>query len=238
MKLPRLILEKFAFMFKGKKPKPGIGLKNQYDTAESLIFNHFKTLSHIDHPSRPTMELAISMLDSSEAKIVETGSSAWGTNSSMLFDSYVNSFGGEFLSCDIRVEPMFTLSKLCTNRSKFYCDDSVLFLKKLAGVEFDLVYLDSWDVDWSDPIPSAIHGFHEFLAIYPSLKKGGLLLIDDTPKEDNILANISHSDVERVKIFYSIYGFMPGKGALIKNYLEKNAIGTLVAHDYQLLWKF
>ncbi len=46
------------------------------------------------------MKVAIELLGDRPARILETGSSAWGTNSSLLFDSYVHRFGGEFYTID------------------------------------------------------------------------------------------------------------------------------------------
>lgn len=54
-----------------------------------------------------SMKKAIGSLHESPSTIIETGSSAWGTDSSVMFDSFVQSFGGEFLSVDIRLEPLF-----------------------------------------------------------------------------------------------------------------------------------
>jgi hypothetical protein len=172
--------------------------------------------------------------------ILETGSSAWGTNSSLLFDSYVNSFGGAFASVDLRPEPMFRLRSLCTERSEFFCDDSVSFLRKIAaqGLHPDLVYLDSWDVDWADPLASALHGFHEFLVVFPLLRNGALLLVDDTPANSDVMLKVQPTNIVHFQRFSRIYGFAPGKGALIKNFLVKNAIGKEMTHEYQLLWAF
>lgn len=103
----------------------------------------------------------------------------------------------------------------------------------------NLVYLDSWDVDWDDPMPSAIHGFLEFLTIYPLLNnKGGLLLVDDTPRDEDIMLKVHKSKVKEYNFFAHKYGFPPGKGALIKQFLEQNARAKLLVHEYQILYKF
>jgi hypothetical protein len=49
------------------------------------------------------MRQAIHLLGQSPSVILETGMSAWGTNSSLLFDDYVCCFGGEFFTVDIRL---------------------------------------------------------------------------------------------------------------------------------------
>jgi hypothetical protein len=102
----------------------------------------------------------------------------------------------------------------------------------------NLVYLDSWDVDWTDPLASALHGFHEFLVVLPLLRNGVLLLVDDTPLNSDVMLNVQPKHVEDFDRFTKVYGFTPGKGTLIKNFLLKNAIGKEIAHNYQLLWEF
>jgi hypothetical protein len=72
------------------------------------------------------------------------------------------------------------------------------------------------------------------------LKKfGGLLLVDDTPLDFNSWHKAQGSSLPQ--FFYSFiedYGFVPGKGGLVKKYLESEQIGTLLWHDYQILYRF
>lgn len=160
--LRRRVLDRLSPIYKGKKSFQGVVSRKKFESLEPLIDDHFSKHSESNHPCRGTLTTALETLGQRPAIIVETGSSAWGTNSSLLFDSYVNSFGGSFLSVDLRAEPMFTLRSLCTNRSTFYCDDSVSFLKQFAiqKTQPNLVYLDSWDLNWADPLPSALPGLH------------------------------------------------------------------------------
>jgi SAM-dependent methyltransferase len=239
-RVKNLWIEKLLFLEKSIPEKGKVGRK-KYSDLDSMIESHFAMHSEKNHPCRRTISLALNMLDNKPATILETCSSAWGTNSSLLFDDYVNSFGGQFFSVDIRAEPMYSLVKKTTSRSRFYRDDSVHFLRNFVpnANKFDLVYLDSWDVVWEDPLPSAIHGLNEFLNILPVLQKnGGLLLIDDSPRDGFILEEVSNKPRELFERFFESYGFYPGKGGLVKFYLEKNKIGKGVAHEYQLLWQF
>lgn len=240
MKIPQIVLRLLAEIKKGGAPLKGINIRNKEDSLMDLLDNHFEFLGNQAHPCRATLTHALKILNQNSAVIIETGSSAWGTNSSVLFDSYVNSFGGRFHSCDIRIQPAYALKKMCSKNSQFYCDDSVNFLREIAKSvhKVDMVYLDSWDVNWADPIPSAIHGLNEFFAIWPTLKKGGLLLVDDTPKSSAILMEISKEGAKDFDTFEGIFGFTPGKGGLIKKFLEANSLGKMVTHEYQLLWQF
>jgi hypothetical protein len=69
---------------------------------------------------------------------------------------------------------------------RIHAGDSLAYLKSLAdhppaGLEFlDLLYLDSFDVDFDDPLPSAIHHLKELLAIAP-LVSFETLVVDDSP---------------------------------------------------------
>ncbi len=100
-----------------------------------------------------------------------------------------------------------------------------------------LLYLDSYDVDWLDPLPSMIHGLREFLAIYPVLSRDSIILIDDSPKNDQIMKKVCPEYLRHFNNIYSTYGFFLGKGALVLNYLNKFATGKLIAHDYQIVWR-
>jgi hypothetical protein len=227
-------------LFRGGPGRHGTGTRAKFATLAALLDAHFEKHSEPNHICRTTLSQALEMLSGKPARIIETGSSAWGTKSSLLFDSYVNSFGGTFLSVDIRAEALFWLRPICTSKTTLFCDDSVHFLKNLSSTEnsVDLLYLDSWDVDWCAPLPAAIHGFNEFMTIFPTLQNGGILLVDDTPRDPDVMNRIQPRFIADFEKFKRQYGFFPGKGALIKNFLQKNNLGKEICHDYQLLWRF
>lgn len=56
--------------------------------------------------------------------------------------------------------------------------DSVNFLENLKIIP-NLVHLDSMDLDITDPLPSALHGWMEFLAIKNKMPSGSIIIIDD-----------------------------------------------------------
>lgn len=227
-------------LLRGSRGRKGKASRAVFGTLDDLVDDHFTRHSQPDHVCRPTLAAALAMLSEKPAYIVETGSSAWGSNSSLLFDSYVNSFGGAFATVDIRLEPTFTLRGQCTRRTTLHCDDSVRFLARHVSTDRrpDLVYLDSWDVDWDAPLPSAMHGLHEFMVLLPGLRSGGLLLIDDTPRDETVMQRVQPRHVGAFAAFERAYGFPPGKGALVRNFLVQNSIGKQLRHDYQLLWQF
>ena len=216
----------------------GFSTREKFSSLDVLLEDHFNNYTDSKHPCRDSLSRCLRMLGNQPAQIIETGTSAWGANSSVLFDSYVNSFGGNLFTVDIRMNPMTNLLGVCTDRSKFYCEDSVSFLKKFPDRGVSLVYLDSWDVDWPDPLPSALHGFSEFMEIFPYLTDGSLLLIDDTPKDAVVMGQVHPNHLNSFLAFEKSYGFAPGKGALVLNYLKQFSFGEVISHDYQLLVKF
>ena len=90
--------------------------------------------------------------------------------------------------------------------------DSVEFLYKYKPNEdIDLLYLDSYDLDWKNPTPSALHHMKELCAIIPQLKKGCIILIDDN--NNNI-----------------------GKGQFVSNFLD-NIGAKLLFSEYQIAYE-
>lgn len=213
-----------------------------FKNIDDLVQFHFSTNSDESHLCRPTLNYTIEKLGGTAACIIETGSSAWGANSSLLFDSYVENYGGVFETVDIRINPSLFLKRKCCAKTFLHCDDSVSFLKKWSAknkdTKIDLLYLDSWDMDWHDPAPSALHGLAEFLAISDNLKNGSLLLIDDTPKNALWLNKINPTYAEVAEKYFQKNGFFPGKGVLVKQLLQSMGRGKLLMHEYQLLWQF
>jgi hypothetical protein len=235
-----LCLDRLAgCLCKGRVSVRGCASRSRHLTTDVVVKDHFGRFSAEDHCCRETMSKTLSILAGRPARIVETGSSAWGTNSSLLFDSYVNSFEGRFDTVDIRIRPAMQLRKFCTAATRLHCDDSVSFLERYArdGEPVDLVYLDSWDVNWNDPIPSALHGLREFFAVLPCLRSGSLVLIDDTPANESVMGHVQPGHVAAFTTFMRTFGFAPGKGSLVGMYLQTTGRGRLLAHGYQVLWE-
>jgi hypothetical protein len=150
----------------------------------------------------------------------------------------VRSFGGKFFSVDINSYPSRRLRAAKSRYTRFFVMDSVAFLKQiqhLTGVsKIHLFYLDSWDVDWNDPIPSAKHGRREMELIKPFLVPGTILIIDDTP---NSIEWIPLTDRQSAERFKRDFGVLPGKGAF-HNEVLKDLNYDIIYHDYNLVLKF
>lgn len=169
--------------------------------------------------------IALRELQQRPALIVETGSSAWGADSSLLFDSYVRKFGGEFHTVDIRPEPAERHGSIFGEYSTAHTGDSVTFFRDFElPSEFNqicLLYLDSFDLDLDNPSPSMQHGLAEFEAAQNYLTQGSMVLVDDTPIDPGLLG------MKAVRYFKNT-GLVPGKGTLI--------LSSPLMRDFEILY--
>lgn len=160
--------------------------------------------------------------------IVETGCAREENNfagdgqSTIIFDRYVNANGGELQSVDISPENVAVAQRQVGPRTRIHCADSIDFLWRLNqeltanNLFIDLLYLDSFDVDFSHPDPSAQHHLKELTAIISRLKPGSLVVVDDNIEVD---------------------GHHVGKGYLVEEFMQ--AIGKpIIYRGYQYIWRF
>lgn len=169
--------------------------------------------------------------------IIETGMAAYGTNSTYLFNEYIRKYGGRLWSVDINKNLIERIRGNMCNGTTLVCDDSVHFLKEWVStykLKTDIIYLDSFDLDFYNPSPSGNHGLNEYEAILPSIKKDTLLLIDDTPVSPYWLDTRGQL-YDDMMIFYEKNKYLPGKGMYI---LDKPKNANLLLHQYQVLYKF
>ena len=199
---------------------------------EGIVSHHFSIHSSKDHENYAMFNYIFSTLEGKPLNIFETGSSAWGTNSSILFDSYIRKFGGTFTTVDIRPEPSYELKNILSKNSKTVIEDSVKFIdeyKKTYFENLDLIYLDSFDLDLNNPEPSMNHGYKEFSLLDKKIRNGCIIIIDDTPCDLNYFDSdiISNQD----------FSFIPGKGTLILNEIKESNNYEILFHEYALVIK-
>ena len=146
--------------------------------------------------------------------LVETGclrSLNWAGDgcSSILFHEFSVRTRSKFLSIDVRREHCVHARRYCP-KATVLCGDSVATLYRLRGVlkRIDFLYLDSLDVDWNDPRPSALHHLKELCAAAPMLSRGAIVFVDDNAENS-------------------------GKPLYVKDYMQ--SIGARKVHDdYQI----
>ncbi len=125
--------------------------------------------------------------------ILETGMARQENNysgdgqSTILFDEYINYKDGVLYSVDIDQHAVDYSFNKVSKKTKLFCEDSVKFLYNLNNVDnlpkIDLLYLDSYDLNWNNPHPSAMHHVKELLSIIPKLSSNCLLVVDDNQKD-------------------------------------------------------
>lgn len=231
----------FACLAKCGLPHISSGLlvpnENYEREISDVAATHF--VANSDHINYSSMRDTLALLGNQPATILETGSSAWGTNSTVLWDKYVQANGGSVWTVDIRKKPSTDLRSQVSSLTRLVCDDSVKFLRRWAHSHADtnvrLVYLDSFDVCFGKPFPAAVHCLEEYLAVKSHLRDGCLLLIDDTPgSAEWLLPDIRSAASE----FADRHGVFPGKGMLVDLLLSKDPRVTKIHHRYQALYRF
>lgn len=171
-----------------------------------------------------------------EPLIIETGCARpphkdWGNEdvsfkdegfSTRIFDAYINRFDGELHSVDINPQNVEYARSQVSNKAQVHCSDSVEFLWQANQLltsdnqYVDLLYLDSFDYEPSDPWLSPAHHIKELAAIMSRLREGSLVAVDD-----NFIVN----------------GKNQGKGAIVYDFMK--SIGKPLIHDgYQFIWRF
>lgn len=168
--------------------------------------------------------------------ILESGIASAGTNSTYLFNEYVKKYGGFFWSVDINNKLVEQHKRNMCPATQLICDDSVSFFKKWAkeNKEVNVIYLDSYDLDFYNPEPSGTHGLSEYKALIPVIKKNTLLLIDDTPINPYWL-DTRNKLYHDMNIYYNNHNYLPGKGMYVLNEITN---AEKLIHNYQVLYKF
>jgi hypothetical protein len=131
--------------------------------------------------------------------------------STFMFDALVRACGGVLISIDATNESIDSARSACSSATQLIENDSVAALHALTQIvskQIDLLYLDSFDLDPANPLPSAIHHALELTAARPLIGAGTVICVDDYAVGsaggkgmivDRFLANI------RAKVLYSGY---------------------------------
>jgi hypothetical protein len=173
--------------------------------------------------------------------IIETGcirqKDNWAGDggSTLLFDAYAEHHAGSIVyTVDLDAKATAVCQSLVSARVKVQTGDSVAFLKTLADAPppdmpcLDLLYLDSYDVNFDNPKPSAIHHLKELVAVSPLLRPETLVVVDDSP-----MTVIGHSDNGKFSMVSAPR--IGGKGKYVAEYAEQ--IGAVnYFSNYQCGW--
>jgi hypothetical protein len=178
------------------------------------------------------------MKDMKTPIILESGIASRGTYSTYLFNEYARKYGGRFWSVDNDPELVDMHRGNMCPATTLVCADSVEFFTEWTRDRrnnvANVIYLDSYDLDFYNPEPSGNHGLAEYKALCPVIQKDTLLLIDDTPATPYWLDTRGKEYYDMIR-FYDSNAFLPGKGMFVLNNV-KNA--DKLIHNYQVLYKF
>ena len=194
--------------------------------------------------------------------IVETGCLRDKDNfldgqSTLLFDKYTLSRGENSKVYTVDINPKST--KICkevvSKNVEITTDDSVRYLNNLATnflknkTKVSMFYLDSFDLDWRYPYPSAAHHLKELTSINKILNEKTLVVVDDSPASGN-LSHVDNNKSQKIsdKIDY-VEGALNwrivtspappptigGKGFLVHEYAVHVGAKLVFSH-YQAAW--
>ena len=186
--------------------------------------------------------------------IVETGCLRVKDNfldgqSTLLFDKYTLSRGegSKVYTVDIKPNSTKVCKQVVSDNVEISTDDSVRYLNKLSHNFFlnktkvSMFYLDSFDVDWRYPYPSAAHHLKELTAINRILYEDTLVVVDDSPASANI-THIDQINKNQEKKDWKILSSpspsptIGGKGFLVHEYASHVGAQLVFSH-YQACWK-
>jgi hypothetical protein len=169
--------------------------------------------------------------------ILESGIASAGTNSTYLFNEYVRKYGGFFWSVDINPDLVDEHKGNMCPATQLICDDSVSFFTNWSKSHnvVNIIYLDSFDLDFYNPHPSGNHGLAEYKSLMSVIKKDTLMLIDDTPVNPYWVDTRDKLYDDMCKYYFKNNNTLPGKGMYVLN--EVTNANKLI-HNYQVLYKF
>ena len=162
--------------------------------------------------------------------------------STLLFDKYTLSRGSnsKVYTVDISSKSTKVCKEVVSQNVEITTDDSVRYLNNLAHkfftdkIKVSMFYLDSFDVDWRYPYPSAVHHLKELAAITKILHKDTLVVVDDSPAIGNLTKN-GNELAESWKILKSPPPTIGGKGSLVHEYASHVKAKLIFSH-YQTAW--
>ena len=148
--------------------------------------------------------------------------------------------GGKFSTVDINVESIarsmqFFQDNIGEFDIEFAAQDSVDFLNRYQGSP-NLVHLDSYDLDMTNPVASMLHGFLEFMAIKDKMPVGGICIIDDNYMGGTWLEWLQTVDgnytgnQQKIDVTYE----MVGKGALVYHWVKQRETEWQLIGDHYL----
>jgi len=138
--------------------------------------------------------------------------------STFQFDWYARERGGSVFTIDVNQESIDSTRRACGSNTNAILNDSRPALDALGRINnkaISLLYLDSFDLDLENPMPSAVHHATEMMAARHLIGEGTIICVDDF-------------DVSPLGA--------GGKGLIVDQFMT--AIGARVLYSgYQKIWE-
>lgn len=187
----------------GDNRKVTVRTDGSQSNKDSLKFFYDRFYPHLEKRAESFRFMLeyLERLSHQPAFIVETGCirmpDDWGAGqSTLIFDAWSGRNGGRFLSVDIDPRNCdFARRHVVSSMTNIENSDSLVVLQRLATEakqSIDLLYLDSYDVDWNDPSPSGLHHLKELCAVRSALRPGALVVVDDHRNEQGQIGKSLH----------------------------------------------
>jgi len=128
---------------------------------------------------------AITSLLPRHCVIVETGTirtlGNWAGDgqSTIVWNEFAKQLDGQVWTIDIDSAGADLVTHLNLTNTIAVTGDSLDMLERLHVDRVDLLYLDSFDINWSDPRPSAQHHLDELHTALHLMSEGSIVAVDD-----------------------------------------------------------
>ena len=164
--------------------------------------------------------------------------------STLLFDKYALLRGNNSKIYTVDINPQSTevCKKVVSKNVDITTDDSVRYLNNISNsflknkIKVSMFYLDSFDVDWRYPYPSAAHHLKELASITKVLHEDTLVVVDDSPASGNLTqTEDEHNPAWKVLALPSPPPTIGGKGFLVHEYAAHVGAKLVFSH-YQAAW--
>ena len=207
--------KRFSSKFFSRLLKPA-GNNPQRDRASSFSIV-FEELDKMDKQDYTIVETGCMSADHGDLAFGDDGASTY------IFDDFINYYDGEVVSVDITPDNVAHAQKMVSERTTVYCSDSVEFLWNIPEKrKIDLLYLDSYDFEPDNPIPSQKHHLKELTAVMKNLRKGSIIMVDD------------NANTPEFEWFTKIA--QGGKAGFVKEFM-KDIGAELLLDEYQIIWR-
>ena len=147
--------------------------------------------------------------------IIETGTVRQIDNwegdgqSTIVWDTLATNLGGTVTTIDINPIGAELVAELELQATTAIVGNSLDVIPTLTG-HADLLYLDSFDVDFENPLPAAAHHLSELMAALNLLAPGSLVAVDDNQDDQGKGSEVAwflaeHGAVEIVRGYVRVW---------------------------------